>query len=232
MTQILGLPFQIVGFDLDGTLLDTSGDLAAALNHALSVAGRPAVTPQAAWSMIGAGTRTMLSRALYATGGPVERAQMDHLTNTLVTYYAAHIAQHTRPYPGCIAMLDALAARGAALAVVTNKLEHLAVKLLTEMGLADRFYTIIGGDTLGPGNHGTSRAKPAPDVLHEMLARAPQKGRAAFVGDTSFDVGAARAAGLPCVAVSFGFCDHPAGELGADAVIDHFDQLEAALERL
>ena len=227
MTKNHGLPFQIVGFDLDGTLLDTAGDLAAALNHALSVAGRPAVTPQAARSMIGAGARHMLSRALDATGGPVERAQMDHLTNTLVTYYAAHIAQHTRPYPGCIAMLDALAARGAALAVVTNKLEHLAVKLLTEMGLADKFYTIIGGDTLGPG-----RAKPAPDLLHEMLARAPHKGRAAYVGDTTFDVGAARAAGLPCVALSFGFCDSPPHSLGADTVIDHFDELEAALERL
>ena len=227
MTQLLDFPFGIVGFDLDGTLLDTAGDLGVALNHALGLAGRAPVTPQAARSMIGAGTRHMLSRALEATGGAVPPAEMDQLTAALVAYYGAHIAQYSQPYPGCIAMLDALAARGVALAVVTNKLEHLAVRLLTEMGLARRFYTIIGGDTLGP-----RRAKPAPDLLHEMLARAPQRGRAAYVGDTHFDVGAAKAAGLPCVGVSFGFCDRPIGELGADAVIDHFDELEAALERL
>jgi len=232
MTQLSDFPFGIVGFDLDGTLLDTAGDLGVALNHALGLAGRAPVTPQAARSMIGAGTRHMLSRGLEATGGAVPPAEMDQLTAALVAYYGAHIAQYSQPYPGCIAMLDALAARGVALAVVTNKLEHLAVRLLTEMGLAGRFYTIIGGDTLGPRANGTSSAKPAPDLLHEMLARAPQQGRAAYVGDTHFDVGAAKAADLPCVAVSFGFCDRPIGELGADAVIDHFDELAGALERL
>ena len=226
MTKLPDFPFAIVGFDLDGTLLDTAGDLRGALNHALGLAGRAPMEPAEARRMVGAGTRTMLSRALEATGGAVPPGQMDQLTAELVAYYSAHIAENTSPYPGCLAMLDDLAARGVALAVVTNKLEHLAVKLMSDMGLAQRFYTIIGGDTLGPG-----RAKPAPDLLREMLARAPQAGRAAYVGDTSFDVGAAKAAGLPCVAVSFGFCDGPVGELGADAVIDHFDALAGALER-
>ena len=108
-----------------------------------------------------------------------------------------------------------------------DKLERLAARLMAELGLTERFYTIIGGDTLGPG-----RAKPKPDLLHEMLARAPREGRAAYVGDTTFDTGAARAAAIPCVAVSFGFNDLPPHELGADAVINHFDQLVPVLARL
>jgi phosphoglycolate phosphatase len=98
--------------------------------------------------------------------------------------------------------------------------------VLGELGRTGRFCTIIGGDTLGPG-----RAKPARDQLDEMIVRAGG-GRAAYVGDTTFDTLAAKAAGLPCVAVSFGFNDLPPAELGADAVIDHFDQLIPALEKL
>jgi len=225
-------PFPIVGFDLDGTLLNTAADLRVALNHALGLVGRAPLGPEAARRMTGAGTRAMLTRALAATGGPLPAPEVERLTAALVAHYARHIAVHTRPYPGCVAMLGRLAARSVALAVVTNKPEHLAVQLLGELGLSHRFYTIIGGDTLPPGPDGTSRAKPAPDLLHEMLARAPQKGRAAYVGDTCFDVEAARAAGLPCVVVSFGFAEGPITALGADAVIDHFDELIGVLERL
>lgn len=123
-------------------------------------------------------------------------------------------------------MMDALASRGVHLAIATNKREDLARRLFDELGLTSRFATIIGGNTLGPG-----RAKPAPDMLHEMTARCGG-GAAAFVGDTTFDVGAARAAQMPVVAVSFGFNDLPAHELGADTVIDHFDELVSALEML
>jgi phosphoglycolate phosphatase len=98
--------------------------------------------------------------------------------------------------------------------------------VLDELGLSPRFYTIIGGDTLGPG-----RAKPARDQLDEMIARAGG-GRAAYVGDTTYDTRAALAAGLPCVAVRFGFNDLPAEDMGANAIIDHFDQLIPALEGL
>jgi phosphoglycolate phosphatase len=112
------------------------------------------------------------------------------------------------------------------LAVATNKREVFARQLLEELGLIGRFATVIGGDTLGPGT-----SKPAPDMLREMVARCGG-GRAAFVGDTTFDIGAARAAALPVVAVSFGFHDLPPADLGADAVIDHFDELVPALARL
>ena len=218
-------PFDVVGFDLDGTLLDTSRDLGEALNYALDVAGRPAVAVESVARLIGGGGRQMLLRALEESGGvPDDTAP---LFDAFFAYYARNISVHSRLFPGGEAMLDGLAARGVHLAVVTNKREDYAVQLLSDLGLAPRFYTIIGGDTLGPG-----RAKPAPDLLHEMLARAGGARRAAYVGDTTFDTGAARAAGLPCVAVSFGFNDLPPHELGAAAVIDHYDELIPALLEL
>jgi len=219
-------PFDIVGFDLDGTLVDTHLDLATALNHALGVAGRPALPPDTTRSLIGGGTGKMLERGLTLTGGMVSDDEFERLRDTLVDFYEDHIAVHSRLYPGGEAMLAELGERGVKLAVVTNKFERLAVKLLDALELSPRFYTVIGGDTLGPG-----RSKPAPDMLDEMVRRAGG-GRAAFAGDTSFDTRAARAAGLPCVLAAFGFLDAPAGELGADAVIDHFDELIPALGRL
>ena len=219
-------PFDIVGFDLDGTLLDTQGDLANALNHALSLEGREPIPVAAVRDLIGGGARKMLVRALEETGGMVEQARLDALHLDLVDWYEDHIAAETRLFPGGEAMIEGLVQRGARLAVVTNKLERLAVKLLGELGLSPRFYTVIGGDTLGPG-----RAKPNPDLLHLMVERAGG-GVPAFVGDTTYDTRAAAAAGMPCVAVSFGFCDLPPHDLGADAVIDHYDELIPALTRL
>jgi phosphoglycolate phosphatase len=218
-------PYDVVGFDLDGTLLDTASDLGNALNHALALIGRPAVPLAEVRSLIGGGAGLMLRGGMARTGG-IDEALLPDLTDRLVAYYADNIAHHTVLYPGGESMLAGLEARGVKIAVATNKREDLARRVLGELALTPRLAAIIGGDTLGPG-----RAKPAPDMLIEMVRRCGG-GRAAFVGDTSFDVGAARAAGLPVVAVSFGFCDKPPHALGADAVIDHFDELIPTLARL
>jgi len=219
-------PFEIVGFDLDGTLLDTHGDLAEAVNHALVSIGRPRVPTAEVRDLVGGGSGRMLGKALELTGGRVRDEEFAELHQRLLEHYGKHLAVHSRLFPGGEAMLDDLAARGVTLAVATNKLERFARSLLDELGLTSRFVTILGGDSLGPG-----KGKPAPDLLHEMVARAGG-GRAAYVGDTTYDTLAARAAGLPCVAVSFGFNDVPMHELGADAVIDHYDELIPALEAL
>jgi phosphoglycolate phosphatase len=219
-------PFDVVGFDLDGTLLDTSQDLGVALNHALSLAGRPQIRLRDVGNYVGAGTRIMLTRALESSGPLPPEAEIDALTTELIDYYETHIAVHSRLFPGGEAMLDALQQRGVTLALVTNKLERLALRLLDELALSPRFATIIGGDTLGPG-----RAKPAPDLLHLMVERTGAK-RPAYVGDTSFDTRAARAAAIPCVAVTFGYGDVPAQDLNADALIDHFDHLVPTLNQL
>jgi phosphoglycolate phosphatase len=216
-------PFRIVGFDLDGTLVDSSGDLAASVNHVLAGLGRPPLAIEQVVRNIGGGGRRMLRLSL-ADAGVEEDAAFDTHYRQMLAYYADHIADATRPYPGMIEALDTLTRCGVRLAVVTNKVERLAAKLLDALGLAHRFATIIGGDSVAEG-------KPSPAPLHEMLRRLGG-GRAAFVGDSAFDIDAARAAGLPSIAVAFGFADRPVARLGADAVIDDYADLVPTLERL
>ncbi|CAH0353398.1 Phosphoglycolate phosphatase [Sphingobium sp. CECT 9361] len=215
------IPFDIIGFDLDGTLLDTSGDLAAAVNHAITAIGRPAYPPDAIRPFVGKGARVMLERAL-AASGECTPALLDDRLPVLLDYYQQNLAIHSIPYPGCVAMLDALAARGLKLAICTNKAKRFAIPLMEQIGLSDRFATIIGGDTVGI-------AKPDPAPIHEMIARAGG-GRTAFLGDTINDIAGARNAGIASIAVSFGFLDGPVEDLEADAVIHHFDDLVPMLE--
>jgi len=219
-------PFEIIGFDLDGTLVDSALDLGPALNHALRAAGREPVTIDQARSLVGGGAWVMLERALLITGGLLEADALDVADALLLEHYTANIAANTRAYDGCLAALDELAVRGCRLAVVTNKAEALARKLLAELGMTARFASIMGGDTLG-----RKRSKPAPDMIHETV-RINGGGRFVMVGDSASDVRAAKNAAVPVVALSFGYHDVPPHELGADALIDHFDELLPALARL
>lgn len=219
-------PFAIVGFDLDGTLVDSNRDLAPAINHALSVIGRPAIGPDATRKLIGGGARRMLERAVELTGSVLPEDEFEAIYGELLVHYEAHIADNTVPYPGCLEALDALAARGVKLAVITNKIEVFSRKLLDALEMTDRFDVVLGGDTLGPG-----RAKPAPDMIDTAILMCGG-GAFAMVGDSSYDVRAAKNAKVPVVALSFGYNDMPADELGADAVIGHYDELIGALETL
>jgi phosphoglycolate phosphatase len=218
-------PFDIVAFDLDGTLLDSFRDLGAAVNHALELGGFEPVPVESSKDLIGGGAKVMLARAVERQGGMPEE-EFRPLYKRMLTYYAANNAVHTRPYPGAEECLDALAARGVRMAVVTNKFEDFARGILAALGLADRFETIIGGDTMGKG-----RAKPEPDSLIEARLRCGG-GSFAFVGDSTYDVMAARAARVPVIGARYGYCDKPPGELGADAEIDSLAELIPALENL
>lgn len=215
--------FDVVAFDLDGTLADTADDLAAALNDALTQVGRPALALAQVRAMVGHGTRALMRKGLAATG-EVSEALVDDALPALTAFYAANICRETTGYPGVEQALDALAAGGARLAVCTNKPEALARMLVEALGWGDRFAAIIGGDTM-------ASAKPDAAPLHAAIARAGG-GRAAYVGDSITDADTARAAQIPFIAVSFGFLDRPVAQLGADAVIDHYDELPAALASL
>ena len=221
----MSFPFAIVGFDLDGTLVNTAGDLTAAVNHALALAAREPLSEAQVRPMIGLGARHMLEQGLAATGG-VPGGDFERLYRELLRFYEANIAVHSRAFPGVAAALDSLDALGVKTAVVTNKREDMARKLLGELGLAARMATIIGGDTLGPGN-----SKPSPAPIIEMIARCGG-GRAAFVGDSIYDVMAANSAVVTSVAVDFGFLDGPVEMLGADHLIGHFNELVPLLARL
>jgi phosphoglycolate phosphatase len=218
-------PFDIVGFDLDGTLLETHRDLGAAVNHALELGGYDPVPVDGIEGLIGGGAKLMLQRVIDQRGGLSEEA-FRPLYKALLAYYAEHNADHTRPFPGADDALRSLASRGVRLAVVTNKFESFAREILQKLGVVDRFDCVIGGDTMGKG-----RSKPAPDPLIEARARCGG-GSFAYFGDSSYDVLAARAAGVPVVVARYGYCDKAASELGGDAVVHHFDELIPALESL
>jgi len=215
--------FDIVGFDLDGTLVDSSGDLAAAVNAMLAHDRRPMLAVPDVVAMTGGGVTRLVRLALEATGG-ASPAETERLQAVMLASYDANIAVLTRPYPGAVTAIEELRAHGVRTAIVTNKLAALSEKLLETLRLRPLFDTLIGGDTMGPG-----RQKPDPAMLYEMTRRLGG-GRAAFVGDTMFDVTAARSADMPVVVVNFG--REPVDAFGADAVIDHFDALIPALEGL
>lgn len=222
--------FDIVGFDLDGTLVDTSGDLTNAVNHALGEAGRASLSPEQVEPMIGGGAKRMLTQAMDATGG-CSPEELRRLYKLMLGYYEAHLAVESKPYPGALDAIDALQALGVKTAIVTNKFESFAEKLLGELGIRDRFACLIGGDTMDSIMGGKGFAKPHRAPIDEMVKRCGG-GRAAFVGDSIYDIEAARNAGIPGIAVSFGFLLQPVETLGANAVIDGYEELIPALETL
>ena len=216
-------PFDIVGFDLDGTLLDTHRDLAEAVNHALALGGFDLVRVDHAKHLIGGGAKAMLAQAIDEQGGlPAE--DFHRLYKQMLAYYGQNCAVWTTPFPHASDVLAELHERGVCMAVVTNKFEGFARDVLTRLGLIDCFNAVIGGDTLGKG-----RAKPAADPILEARQRCGG-GRMAYVGDSSYDVMSARAAGVPVVVAGYGFCDEPPHELGGDAVIDSLAELVPMLE--
>lgn len=216
-------PFEIVGFDLDGTLLDTHRDLAEAVNHALALGGFELVRPDHAKSLIGGGAKAMLAKAVDEQGGlPAE--EFRRLYKQMLAYYGQNCAVWTAPFPHACEILAELDARGVQMAVITNKFESFARDILSRLHLIDCFQAVIGGDTLGKG-----RAKPAADPILEARSRCGG-GRMAYVGDSSYDVMAARAAGVPVVVAGYGFNDKPPQELGGDAEIDSLAELIPLLE--
>ena len=215
--------FDVVAFDLDGTLADTSADLADALNHALESLGRPRLRLDQITLMVGHGTRALMRKGLAATGGG-EDALLDDALNELTRFYENNICRHTTAYAGAGAALDALRALGIRTAICTNKPERLTMMLVEALGWSAKFDAVIGGDTLAV-------SKPDAAPLLEAINRCGG-GRALYVGDSITDADTARAANIPFVAVSFGFRDRPVDALGADAVIDRFEDLSAAMQNL
>jgi phosphoglycolate phosphatase len=216
----------IVVFDLDGTLVDTAPDLINALNHVMDREGLPPVPLQSARNMIGAGARRLIERGLELEGRAVGLEDMTRLLADFIEYYAAHIADASRPFPGLESALDDLAARGYRFAVCTNKLEWLSKLLLDRLGLSSRFSAICGADTFGV-------SKPEPAILQQTIARAGGQLKAAImVGDAGPDIGVARRAGIPVIGVEFGYTDVPIADLKPDRLIGHMSDLPAAVESL
>ncbi|MFZ5738281.1 MAG: HAD-IA family hydrolase [Pseudomonadota bacterium] len=216
----------IVVFDLDGTLIDTAPDLINALNFILIREGMPAVPMAVARNMIGQGARRLLERGLELDGRTIAQDDVNRLTVDFIDYYAAHIADESRPFEGLEATLDELSELGYHFAVCTNKLEWLSKLLLDRLGLSPRFAAICGADTFGV-------AKPDPAILRETVAKAGgELSAAVMVGDAGPDVGVARRAGVPVIGVEFGYTEVPIAELEPDLLVGHMRELPTAVSRL
>jgi len=204
-------------FDLDGTLVDTAEDLAAAMNHALEKAGFQPIPPARVRPLIGHGARALLVRGFAEAGAAAPTpAELDAHLGVFLDYYAANIAVASRPFPGALEAIEALRSEGAAVAICTNKRERLARALIEALGISESFAAIVGGDTAGT-------AKPDPAPVRRCLALAGAE-RGVFIGDSDTDIRAAQAAAMPCLAARFGY-----GPLDlADRAFAQFSRFEEA----
>ncbi|MFZ2067778.1 MAG: phosphoglycolate phosphatase [Xanthobacteraceae bacterium] len=213
-------------FDLDGTLIDTAPDLIHTLNLILTQEGLPALPYAAARNLIGGGAQVMIQRALTAEGKDATEAKIERLYAAFIAYYSEHIADRSRLFPGLGRALDEIGAAGFKLAVCTNKLEWLSLRLLKALDLTQRFAAICGPDTFGV-------QKPDPEVLRQTVRRAGgEPDRAIMVGDSKTDIDTARAARVPVIAVDFGYTDVPIVSLQPDRIISAFSELPAAISAL
>lgn len=212
---------RLVMFDLDGTLLDSVPDLAAAVDSMLAQLDRPPAGMAQVRHWVGNGAAVLVRRAL---AGAVEHDGVDDAlaARALELFLAAYAGEHrfSSVYPGVIETLDWLRDQAVELALITNKPARFVAPLLEEKALGGYFRWIVGGDTL-------PRQKPDPAGLLHVLAQARvAPAQALFIGDSRNDVLAARAAGLPCVAVSYGY-NHgrPIAEEAPDLLVDDLRQL-------
>lgn len=213
-------------FDLDGTLIDTAPDLIHTLNLILTQEGLPLVPYATARKLIGGGAQVMIQRALAAEGRDATPAEMERLYGAFIAYYSEHIADRSRPFPGLEHTLDDLSDAGLTLAVCTNKLEWLSLRLLDALNLTQRFAAICGPDTFGA-------TKPDPEILRQTVRRAGgEPSRAIMIGDSKTDIHTARAAHVPVVAVDFGYTDVPIASLRPDRIISSFAELPPAIHEL
>lgn len=207
-------------FDLDGTLIDSAPDIHRALNVTLLEFGMAEVDEAMTRLWVGHGSRRLLQSAIDKAPDCGYTEPDQAMLDCFMSYYNAHIADHSQPYDGVREALSTLNARGAKLAVVTNKYLNLSLSVLEQLSLIDEFVTVVGHES-------SATPKPAPDpalLACERLGVMP--GDALFVGDAPPDVGCARAAGCEVVVVSYGYnMGVDPHELGGDAVIDSLTEL-------
>ncbi|MGV1830686.1 HAD family hydrolase [Agrobacterium vitis] len=206
-------------FDLDGTLIDTAEDLVASLNYTIAAADLAPMEADDLNHLVGHGARVMIERAFSLRGRPISEDAFQPLLERFIDHYKDHMPGKSQPYPGLLDALERLDTAGHRLAVCTNKMEGLARPLLEGLNLTDRFAAITGGDTF------EMRKPDAGHLLGTIAKAGGDPRRAIMVGDSRNDILVARNAGIPSIAVPFGYSDVPVADLEPDVIITHFNEL-------
>jgi phosphoglycolate phosphatase len=221
--QMLTMSKPILVFDLDGTFADTAPDLLDSLNHCLEQTGLPPSDPRDLMRYVGHGGRVMIERAMAARGRLVNSDILERLMAVFIGHYENNMPGKTKPYPGALLAMERFTQAGYIHAICTNKYEGMSKMLLNGLGVAARFEAICGQDTF-------AFRKPDPRHLIETIKMAGgDVDQAIMIGDSVTDIDTAKAAGIPVIAVSFGYADRPVAEYEPTYVIDHYDQLDLSL---
>lgn len=211
-------------FDLDGTLIDSVGDIADMLNDSLWNVGLQRLNEGVVATMVGGGARLLIERALKRLDA--DPALVDQLQKDFERRYLAIGAGRSTVFPGGRELISQLKADGVRLGICTNKPEPIALSAIEGLGLAQDFGAVVGETPALP-------RKPHPAMVLEVLKRlGVAAGDAVMVGDTPADIDGAKAAGVATIAVSFGYGTVAAAELGADAVAQHLSDLPRLFQRL
>lgn len=215
-----------VVFDLDGTLVDSAGDLAAALNDLLAAEQLAPFSLEEVTGFIGDGITALVQRAFMARGLLVEAGELSAYVVRFKQIYGLRATDLTRPYSGVPELIANLRKRGIAVGICTNKEEGLAQKIVDALGLGSQLNVVVGALPNRP-------AKPSPVSLLEAVASlGASRAEAIMVGDSAIDMHCARNAGIPFIGVTFGYSRPPMAELSADVTIESYRDFEAACEFL
>lgn len=217
---------RLIIFDLDGTLADTAPDLISTLNR-ITAPFDLAPTKQLNFgNLIGQGARAMIQRAFELNNIALDEPLLDDLFEQFLVDYAANIAVETRLFDGAIEVIAQLEQSGDLLAVCTNKTEFLARRLLDQLGISQYFASVTGGNSFA------FRKPDGRHILETIKLAGGDKTSSIMIGDSNADIQAAKNAGIPSIAVTFGYSDQPAESLGADAIVSTYSELTIALDKL
>ncbi len=217
---------EAVVFDLDGTLLDSAPDLTAALNLILEMEGLAPLGVDSVRYMIGAGVPKLIERGFREYGVKLDANNIDaDLLDAFLSYYDAHAADLSKVYPGTYGFIEMLCNRSVRIGLCTNKPTEATLEILSSFQIEDCFDSVIGGTSGFP-------KKPDPAGLNACLEEmGVTPSQTLYIGDSATDIKTARNAGLPVVAMTYGYERTPAKDLGADLIADSFVELHEVIEK-
>lgn len=213
------MPLKALLFDLDGTLIDSAPDLQKAVNKLLRAHGRAPISNSQTRQFVGNGAQKLVERAFRVSGAKAPSDDLPGLTSEFLAFYDGHECDATKPYEGVIETLEACRQKNLMLTIATNKPKMPTLNILKTLGFDGYFDFVIGGDEV-------SHKKPDPEMLQTTMdALGVTAGEVLMIGDSPNDIGAAKAAGIRTIAVSYGYRKVPVSDLNADHIVDHMGDI-------